>query len=553
MTERATVICAELVAWAREYQGPKFHAVMCDPPYGIEFMGKQWDNLDTRQPGDDTHHKSGVGPFDRAKVRHGVSAGYGGTSVPMQEMFREWGEALLPLLHPGALVFMFGGTRTWHRLAAGMEDAGFEMWDTLMWVHGQGFPKAQAIDALIDKANGDEREIIGRRPDHVISKKWRELEGRTDLPESILNVTTAASEQSAPWSGHKTAALKPAWEPILCFRAPSGGATYAELAVEHGSGSLNIEAGRIGVSKRVPGSISGTDSDRCYGDYGKETGNEDGHNPNLGRYPANLAFECTCEFVEYADAPVCGDIPNGREAKQVVAFGAYAGDNTKFTAHRGKMVVHTNPDCPAFILDAQAGNHPTARIEKPCPAPEIAVEGWGTIQSERSARGYDGEGGPSRFFYCAKASRSEREEGLDAFEEVSFGSSNAAKAAIARGETDYGDSSSEFGANVIKRVRNDHPTVKPIDLAHWLAKLLVPPPSVNPRRLLVPFSGSGSEIIGALLAGWDEVVGVEQDQHYAEIAQARIAHWAEIGVTLERREAEEIVSTVRQPVQGGLF
>ncbi|KKL74514.1 hypothetical protein LCGC14_2064150, partial [marine sediment metagenome] len=107
---QSNLIHAEFVEWANKYNGPKFHAVLSDPPYGLKFMGKDWDR---------------------------VSA-------------KEWGDAMMPLLYPGAIVFMFGGTRTWHRLATGMEEAGFEMWDTFMWLHGQGFPKAQAIDKLID-------------------------------------------------------------------------------------------------------------------------------------------------------------------------------------------------------------------------------------------------------------------------------------------------------------------------------------------------------------------------------------------------------------------
>jgi len=142
----------------------KFHAVLCDPPYGIAFMGKEWDTV------------------------QGPSA--------FQSRVKAWGEALMPLLYPGALVLMFGGTRMWHRLAAGVEDAGFEMWDTLMWLHGQGFPKAQDISKLIDKANGDERgAVIGQRQD-ILQKQAADLRnGHRKIKDYLMlvlqNETTA--------------------------------------------------------------------------------------------------------------------------------------------------------------------------------------------------------------------------------------------------------------------------------------------------------------------------------------------------------------------------
>src|ERR1700722_439756 len=172
-----SVYNSEFVSWAKaQTDGVKYHAVLCDPPYGIAFMGKEWDDV--------------------------------GAPSAFQSQVKQWGEALLPLLYPGALVLMFGGTRTWHRLAAGMEDAGFQLWDTLMWLHGQGFPKGGDISKLIDKQN---------------------------------------SATSQPWSGYKTPQLKPAWEPCLAFRAPRGNLTFADLALEFGSGALNIEGSRIGT------------------------------------------------------------------------------------------------------------------------------------------------------------------------------------------------------------------------------------------------------------------------------------------------------------------
>lgn len=429
------LINSKLEDWSRSYTGAKFHAVLCDPPYGISFMGKTWDQVS-------------------AKV---------------------WGEALLPHLYPGALCLMFGSTRMWHKLATGMEDAGFEIWDTLMWLYGQGFPKGQDISKLITA-----KQTIGnchsssvrkaRMKDNYIPAEyddWRKG-GCFSTPPSYNanNTKTTLTEQAAPWSGHKTCALKPAWEPILAFRVPAK-QTYAALALGYGSGCLNIDGARIGTTKDVPASVSTTDSDNCYGVFGKETGTEDGHNPNIGRYPANLLLD----------------------------------------------------EESAAALDEQSGISVTKRIEKPS---DCGGNTWGgTIQTNRGARGHSDSGGASRFFYCAKASTSERNTGCDTLPlQTSGGMAGTADQSLKPGS----------GNERNNKARNSHPTVKPLALTEYLAKLLLPPVLSGPRRLLVPFAGSGSEMIGALKAGWDEVIGIEQDteQGYCQIAEARIAHHLEL-------------------------
>jgi 16S rRNA G966 N2-methylase RsmD len=368
--------CAELVPWAQQYTGPKFHAVLCDPPYGLRFLGKSWDVISAK----------------------------------------EWGEALRPHLLPGALVLMFSGTRTWHKLATGMEDAGFEIWDTFMWLYGSGFPKAQDVSKLIDKKNGDQREVIeqvrvkGGGTEHMNRTNAEQdyRPGDYQKGENVLDVTAPGSELSAPWAGHKTPAVKPAWEPIIAFRAPSGGKTYAELALEHGTGSLNIDGERIGTDQGGWGGNPSTG-------YSGSLDNKQEARPVEGRFPANLLLD----------------------------------------------------EVSAAALDQQ-------------------------------------EAGVSRFFYVSKASPAERDKGLYGFEMASSKKRNAR----------------DVEGSVWQR--NPHPTVKPVDLIRHLAALLLPPASVSPRRLLIPFAGSGSEVIGAIRAGWDEVYGVERDPEYVRVARARI-------------------------------
>jgi site-specific DNA-methyltransferase (adenine-specific) len=161
-------------------------------------------------------------------------------------------------------------------------------------------------------------------------------------------------------------------------------------------------------------------------------------------------------------------------------------------------------DCPIWMLDAQSGDRPGMSGGGKHRA-DYAGGMFGAVDSTSTARG--DKGGASRFYYSAKTSREERDRGLEDFEDVA-----------------QGVGALRDGARS-KTAKNGHPTLKPIDLCRYYARLLLPPPRKDgkPRRLLVPFSGAGSEMIGALQAGWDEVVGIELVPKHAEWARARIA------------------------------
>lgn len=341
-------------------------------------------------------------------------------NTAFQQACKKWGEAMLPHMFPGALVFVFAGTRMWEWLATGMQMAGYEHWDTLMWVYGSGFPKAQDVGRMIDRANGNEREVTGRNPNSRESCST----DNTLYRSGTAGKTALVSRGNSGWDGYKTPALKPSWEPILCFRAPRGNLTYAELALTYGTGCLNVDGGRIPVNDGTKLTTHSKSSVAAagkgiYSPYGGvETHQSSGQ--ELGRYPANLVL--------------------GEEAADML-------------------------------------------------------------------------GNIARFFYCPKASRKEREAGCESLDKMPFETNEP-----------YGKGAAARKENNAEGIRNNHPTVKPIALAEHLATLLLPPASVSPRRLLVPFLGSGSEMIGAMKAGWDEIVGVEQDAHYCQIAEARVAH-----------------------------
>ena len=365
MNNGVTILRGDVREIALGLAAESFDGCLCDPPYGLSFMGKKWD-------------------YD----------------VPSVETW----EAVLGALKPGAHLLAFAGTRTQHRMAVRIEDAGFEIRDMIAWVYGSGFPKSHNLKGEFD--------------------------------------------------GYGTA-LKPALEPITVARKPLRG-TVAANVLAFGTGALNVDGCRVGTEKNVPASPRGG-QDRIYGSYGAQDGTESGHDPNLGRWPANLIHDGSEE--------VLAGFPESKSTANV--------------RHNG-----------AFKSVAKGA------------------------ETERDSFGHSDSGSAARFFYCAKASRSEREAGLREAE-CQSGMGGAMPT------DDQGKNRDRFK----KIARNHHPTVKPIALDEYLARLILPPKRDTPRRLLVPFSGSGSEIIGALLAGWDEVVGIELSPEYVEIAEARIAHW----------------------------
>jgi len=175
-------------------------AIVTDPPYGLEFMGKEWDK------------------------------------VPLQQFSEDWSKQALRVLKPGGHMLSFGGTRTYHRMVCGIEDAGFEIRDCVMWIYGSGFPKSLNIGKAVDKLQGNEREVVGDNINHrEVGSKGLYRKGAT-VPKTI---TKGTSE----WECWGTA-LKPAVEPIVLSRKPLKG-TVAQNVLKYGTGGLNIDGCRI--------------------------------------------------------------------------------------------------------------------------------------------------------------------------------------------------------------------------------------------------------------------------------------------------------------------
>lgn len=567
------IINADILEWAASYDGPLFHAVLCDAPYEMEFMGKSWDN-------------SGIA-FNPETWR-----------------------LIARCLHPGAFLFVFAGTINDDLISVAMRQAGLRKYHkSMVYGYGSGFPKATNLPAQIDErafqqwlaGHEDERTILIQYRDAVQTMRaahkanptptsralvtaahnayrrqrqeikkaagflktsgtrrhqpkfdakgfaYREKDnGYKSKERETFDVTVPATDLAQTWDGYSYGGqmLKPALESLLIFQKPYQGAPV-DCITRTGAGALWIDGSRIGTEQRYNPS---TQSPHTYGGFHMC----EGFGSNVeGRWPANLLL---------SHSPDCN--------------GACA------------------PDCPVRRLGEQSGENESKRSMRGlqysgCFGGSIDT-GPTPKEGTNSQRGHDDSGTAARYFfqadymyerleaadplfYCAKADRAEREAGLDprqvallGMEEVEEGESER----ISQNSKDYtvtrcpehgesipsGSTSYRCGCPILRGQqyftestindgrqkpidnpyqrgettrRNLHPTIKPLSLCRYLATLLLPPALYAPRRLLVPFSGAASEYIGALLAGWEEIVGVELEADYCRIAEARAAYWAQ--------------------------
>lgn len=383
-------------------------AIITDPPYELNFMGKGWDNA-------------------------GVSFN------------KETWVKCLRLLKPGGYLLAFGGSRTFHRIACAIEDAGFEIRDTIMWIYGSGFPKSMNISKGIEdknkygKANTIAKRKVGQNSDGKEYKVIQTNNGAMGEKKIVNRREYKPVDSSAKqWSGWGTC-LKPAFEPIIVARKPFKGSLVDNI-LEHGVGGLNIDECRVRNEEQAQLS----------------------KNVASGRFPANIIHDGSEEAT--------GGMPKTKGCQgKGFKKGDYKSSAVNTTFSRG--------DCVP----------------------------------------YNDFGSASRYFYCAKASKRDRDEGLDEFEE---------KTKVFNGKP---QSSSKEIKDVEKRftthLRNTHPTVKPTALMQYLVRLVCPKGSV----ILDPFMGSGSTGKATAYENKDRnagysFIGIEQDEQYLEIAKARIKY-----------------------------
>jgi len=515
----------DVIEVLQEYEDESFVACVCDPPYGLNFMGRTWD--------------------------HGV---------PGEAYWLE----VLRVLKPGGVLLAFGGPRTFHRLMSAIEDAGFDLCDTLCWLQGQGLPKSTNISKRIDKEAGAERPVVGTwkptgtaRPapgrGHSGKRAGQGPDPNRVPLGTLLPITAPATPDAHTWDGWGTG-LKPSWEPIVLARKPRQD-TYAQTAIEHGSGALWIEGTRVGSEERTYHGMSQASK-------GKGVFRDDNWDAKdievtvRGRWPSNLLLSHSAGCAPQTQpCPNCGgrghirgemppfkasweewyaktkDYGGTREEYDKLKQGGIGIISCELCGGRGSAPVvvrmsttgkwnRTDGMRPFNNEGRPTGYHPWGPkhedieqwdCEPACPSAMIGDSAHWFPRLELCGDDFLIE----RFLFQKKADRAEREAGLHDREPT-------------RGHAAYGDmkGTPEHAPNTTGEVRNPHPTIKPLAVCRWLARLCRPPEAyLDEARLLVPFSGTGSEIIGALLAGWRNITGIEISEEYLSLAEARLGWW----------------------------
>ena len=412
-------------------------SVVTDPPYELGFMGKKWDSTG---------------------IAYDVTV---------------W-EECLRVLKPGGHVLAFGGSRTWHRMAVAIEDAGFEIRDSIAWMYGSGFPKSLNVSKAIDKAAGAEREVVGLKPYSSAKMQAGDSHvGNYGAERIIGEISMAHTPQAQQWEGWGTA-LKPAFEPIVVGRKPfAKGSTVAQNVLEWGVGGLNIDGSRIGAQ--------GGTKDSNFDDTSEPPRNS----WNASKVQSSALHKGTTEA-----------LGQGRWPANVILDEYSAG-----------------------LLDEQSGVLTSGALK-----PHVKKAGPNKPHVKDFMNGMEGKlntaespansGGASRFFYCAKASKRDRNEGLGDLPDNVVGSFFG----------NFEVPGNKIGANPDipnQPGKNTHPTVKPTTLMRYLIKLVTPAGGT----VLDPFTGSGSTGKAALLDGY-KFVGAELTEEYLPIIEGRLT-WAQ--------------------------
>lgn len=497
-------------------------AIVTDPPYGL---GKEPDAMQMLIDWVMTDHHDVKG--------RGFMGKEWDAFVPQPALWRE----CLRVLKPGGHIATFGGTRTYDLVTLGLRLAGFEIRDVVMWVYGSGFPKSLDVSKVIDKQDAAEvrmrrryrftewmrstgltsaqidtitetnmgghytttgsqpavatrehfeklrpfiacevpdwvedlvnwrtvesenfkkREVVDTRRRHVSGDgSWATniASGMYAEGEHEYDIITAHTEAAKQWEGWGTA-LKPAYEPIILARKPLAG-TVAENVLQHGTGAINVDGCRVPSEKET-----GWGGGAGFGYHGGTDPNGGPAPGALGRWPANLCHDGSEEVLALfpESKGQQGDV-RGTEKSRT------GGDGTNCYGEYGR------------VASAKRGD----------------------------------TGSAARFFYCAKASKADRDEGLDHLQPTS------AADMVDREDDSVGMSSPRAGAGRTSGARNHHPTVKPTELMRWVCRLITPPGGL----IIDPFAGSGSTGKAAVLEGFD-FMGFELDPDYTRIANDRI-------------------------------
>ena len=523
------IIQGESLNVMKSMESNSVDTIITDPPYGLSFMGKKWD-------------------YD----------------VPSTEIWKE----CLRVLKPGGTALIFAGSRTQHRMAVNVEDAGFILKDTIMWLYGSGFPKATDISKQLDK--GVKRKVVGKQKLQGTARRMKggnygDFSGEDTA--DVVDITEPATPEAKLWNGWKSHGLKPAYEPILVAVKPNDG-TYANNALRWKVAGLNIDGSRI---------KSYTDNDLTNNeqyDSQKTKQNTKTHNPNsMSDLPQGVSdlelpikeSEKTSNLQSGVQSKInssgeelqlegwkdnnakriCSDKQNretgtsgsdrGNRKKrsytsqkpkqgrqQTRKLGSDKSGSTRNKVSSEKKSEGSVPEnlgrFPANIildeeagkmLDEQSGELKSGALKSDCYKEDRDNESIFAGAGKFEHKGYKPDkGGASRFFYCAKASKSERNAGCEELEEKE-------KA----GSYQFREDGSLDGKPTAPK-SNHHPTVKPLKLMEYLCTLTKTPTG---GLVLDPFCGSGTTGIACVNTGRD-FIGIEREPEYVKIAEARIKH-----------------------------
>ena len=526
---------ADVLDALRAMPDNSFHGCLTDPPYGLSFMGHQWD--------------------------HGV---------PSAEVWRE----VLRVLRPGAHLLAFGGTRTFHRLTCAIEDAGFEVRDCLMWLYGSGFPKSHDVSKALDRdAAAGATEAARQWAGHGTALKpaWepiivarKPLEGTVaqnvqrwgcgalaiDASRVGHSEPAKTASRTAPRYSGRTMAngVRGGEQPAIASADPLGRWPANVILGEEAGAALDAQSGTLQARGNKTPSTSKKALGAVYGKYGPASSGPD--SGGASRFFKQCDFSqdevvfsramamldaCNFDHASIANAHSSQSKPRVVSALSDVVTLASRGETrllgwtAPFTTATPSESKTLSASLIATILSFDEGSSQGQQRERSFPTgsrasvvqPQkqtgtttITISHWrsdGSAEpvtfSTTPLNSGHGEAGSSRFMYCAKASRKERDAGLEDFALGNNMRVNAPR-----------KSESE---KVAPSSRNVHPTVKPLALTTYLARLILPP--VEGARLLVPFCGSGSEMLGGTRAGWSHVEGIDSWAVAVDIARARTA------------------------------
>lgn len=510
------IINANNVDALKKFPDNHFDSIVTDPPYGL---GKEPDASELMKDWLEKgyHEIKGTGFM-----------GKDWDAFVPQPLF--WKE-VFRVLKPGGHCLAFYGTRTYDWGVMAMRFAGFEVRDCIQWLYGSGFPKSHNISKAIDKMYGAEREIIGvgksGDPKTHTNMNMAYYEGSKSIMGGEYHITAASTKEAKLWEGWGSA-LKPANEPIVLARKPlEKGLSIAENVLKWGTGGINIDGCRVKHNEPIKLIKKQEGGNKIYGQAGRYEDTTE--LKEEGRFPANIILthhpECECKGIKKIKAIKGGSgeatMKSGMGKNGI--YGKYSHDKLGDNAgglgdENGEETVedwNCHPDCPIKILDEQSGDRKGWATQKHSNFNPYGGNSLNKSNTERDGVhiGYNDSGGASRFFYVAKASKSERNKGLEDFDKKQTVGGGGG---IGQYLEDVNSASGKYGSEKAPS-QNFHPTVKPIKLMQYLVKLVTPPNGI----VLDPFCGSGTTGIACKLEGF-EFIGIEQDAEYCKIAEARI-------------------------------